>query len=164
MFRKNAVGVFYLSFLIACQPIEETLDISKPAEQYIGLDEYKNRKQLKELVGVDPVHTEWCAAFVNFVLDIQNIPGSESVSDYPLMARSFLTWGEEVLDKPKKGDIIIFPRGDKLWQGHVGFFIKEVRYENKIRWIILGGNQDNTVSYAEFNPKKAIAIRRKSVN
>jgi len=41
MFRKNAVGVFCLSFLIACQPIEETLDISKPAEQYIGLDEYK---------------------------------------------------------------------------------------------------------------------------
>ncbi len=161
MFRKNAVGIFCLSFLIACQPIEEFQDLSKPAEQYIGLDENKDRNQIKELVGVDPVYTQWCAAFVNFVLDIQGIPGSEVTSDYPLLARSFLTWGEEVLDKPRKGDIVVFPRGDKLWQGHVGFFIKEVQYENKTRWVILGGNQDNTVSYAEFNPKKAIAIRRK---
>ena len=59
MFRKNAVGVFCLSFLIACQPIEETLDISKPAEQYLGLDENINRKQLKELVGVDAFIYVW---------------------------------------------------------------------------------------------------------
>jgi len=164
MFRKNAVGIFCLSFLIACQPIEEFQDLSKPAEQYIGLDENKDRNQIKKLVGVDPVYTQWCAAFVNFVLDIQGISGSEVTSDYPLLARSFLTWGEEVLDKPRKGDIVVFPRGDKIWQGHVGFFIEEVQYENKTRWIILGGNQDNTVSYAKFDPKKAIAIRRKSVN
>ena len=73
MFRKNAVGIFCLSFLIACQPIEEFEDLSKPAEQYVGLNEHIDRKQIKELVGVDPVRTEWCAAFVNFVLDIQDL-------------------------------------------------------------------------------------------
>jgi len=163
MFRKNATIVFCLGLLIACEPIEySSKDITKPAEQYLGLDENRNRKQLKELVGIDPARIEWCAAFVNAILDMQDIPGSESVSDYPLMARSFLTWGEKVhQDDIQKGDIVIFPRGDKNWEGHVGFFIRKTFDNNKEKWIILGGNQDNTVSYAEYIPKKAIAIRRK---
>ena len=140
--------------LMGCQSIDN--DPSVTAQQYIGLDENKNRKELKKLVGVDPTRTEWCAAFVNAVLDMQDIPGSESVSEHPLMARSFLSWGEKVEGEPQKGDIVIFPRGDKGWQGHVGFFIRDTGDA----WVILGGNQDNTVNYGLYDAKKVIAIRR----
>ena len=159
MRTKNAVTLFFIlvivfAVLTACQPIDN--DPSLKAQEYIGLDENIDRNKLKELVGVDPARTEWCAAFVNAVLDMQDIPGSESVSDYPLMARSFLEWGEKVEGEPQKGDIVIFPRGDKGWQGHVGFFIRDTGKA----WVILGGNQDNTVNYSLYDPKKVIAIRR----
>lgn len=155
MLTKNAIVLFFILLgLSACQSIDS--DPSITAQQYIGLDENKNRKELKKLVGVDPTRTEWCAAFVNAILDMQGIPGSESVSDYPLMARSFLAWGQEVKDNPQKGDVVIFPRGDRGWQGHVGFFIRDTGDA----WVVLGGNQDNTVSYALFDPKKVISIRR----
>ena len=40
------------------------------AQPYIGLQERENRKEIKALTGVDPVRTEWCAAFVNAVLEL----------------------------------------------------------------------------------------------
>lgn len=159
MHTKNAVTLFFIlvivfAVLTACQPIYN--DPSLKAQEYIGLDENIDRKKLKELVGVDPARTEWCAAFVNAVLDLQNIPGSESVSDYPLMARSFLDWGDKVEGDPQRGDVVIFPRGDRGWQGHVGFFIRDTGKA----WVILGGNQDNTVNYALYDPSKVIDVRR----
>jgi len=127
------------------------------AQTYIGLEERQDRSEIRELVGVDPVRTEWCAAFVNAILEIDGIPGSESVSDVPLMARSFLNWGEPVQPEDiQRGDIVIFPRGDEGWKGHVGFFIEE---KNK-RWVILGGNQRNEVRYDLYIPSRAIGIRR----
>ena len=137
-------------------------EINKPdpiisAQTFIGLEERQNRTELRELVGVDPVRTEWCAAFVNSILNINNIPGSESVSDVPLMARSFLKWGEPVNPEDiQRGDIVIFPRGNEGWKGHVGFFIAE----EKGYWIILGGNQSNEVRYDYFRPSLALGIRR----
>ena len=128
------------------------------AQEYLGLNEYNNRSQIKRLTGVDPIRTEWCAAFVNAILEIEGIPGSETVSENPLMARSFLTWGTPVKKEDiQKGDIVVFPRGSEGWKGHVGFYVKTT---DDGKWLILGGNQDNTVSYAIYNPKRAIGIRR----
>ena len=127
------------------------------AQPYVGLSERQDRREIRELVGVDPVRTEWCAAFVNAILEMEGIPGSESVSENPLMARSFVNWGERVeRDAVKRGDVVVFPRGNQGWQGHVGFFVEA----KDDKWIILGGNQDNTVSYAYFDPHRAIAVRR----
>ena len=127
------------------------------AQPYIGLSERQDRGAIREFVGVDPVRTEWCAAFVNAVLEVDGIPGSSSVSDHPLMARSFLTWGESVSPEDiQRGDIVIFPRGDKGWQGHVGFYVET----QDGRWVILGGNQYNQVRYDFFKPSRAIAVRR----
>lgn len=137
-------------------------DTVNTAERYIGLQERQNRAEIKELVGVDPVRTEWCAAFVNAILEKDSIPGSESVSDNPLMARSFLNWGERVDSVDvRRGDIVVFPRGNEGWQGHVGFYVET---DNDGRWIILGGNQDNTVSYAVYSPAQALGIRRYQIN
>jgi len=146
-------------FISACQT---TIDDSVvTAQPYIGLQERQDRTQLRELVGVDPVRTEWCAAFVNAILEKDNIPGSDTVSEYPLTARSFLQWGNRI-DKTdiKRGDIVVFPRGNQGWQGHVGFYV-ETQVHNGIEyWVILGGNQQNQVRYDLYSPRKALGIRR----
>ena len=130
------------------------------AQPYIGLEEREDRKEIRALVGVDPVRVEWCAAFVNAVLELDGIAGSSSVSDNPLMARSFIHWGDTVdRSQIRRGDVVVFPRGGVSWQGHVGFYVET----QGDRWVILGGNQDNTVSYQLFDPRRAIAVRRSVV-
>jgi uncharacterized protein (TIGR02594 family) len=125
----------------------------------LGMNERTHRQELKELTGVDPVRTEWCAAFVNAILDLNDIPGSEEVSDYPLTARSFLNWGVPV-QTPIKGDLVVFPRGNKGWQGHVGFYIT-TKYINGVSYyVILGGNQNDSVSYELYRASSALSIRR----
>lgn len=136
-------------------------DPAVTAAEYIGLHEFQHRQKIKDLVGVDPVNTEWCAAFVNAVLEINNIPGSESVSNVPLMARSFLTWGDKVDPQDiRRGDVVIFPRGDKGWQGHVGFYVTTNIVNGIEYWLILGGNQQNQVRYDLYKSNTALGIRR----
>ena len=53
----------------------------------------------------------------------------------------------------------MFPRGNKGWQGHVGFYVG--RHASG-KWVILGGNQSNSVRYDLYDPKKALGIRRGS--
>ena len=127
------------------------------AKSLIGLHERRDRRELKAFLGIDPYRIEWCAAFVNQVLAAHAIPGSESVSDYPLTARSFLSWGEEV-DEPMMGDVIIFPRGNEGWQGHVGFYIT-TSLDGKY-YFILGGNQSDSVSIEAYRASSALSIRR----
>lgn len=134
------------------------------ARFFVGYHERYNRAELRDLTGVDPVRTEWCAAFVNAILQIEGVPGSESVSRNPLLARSFLAWGEPVLrEEIERGDIVVFPRGRESWQGHVGFYIDTVWEDGVEYWRILGGNQDNTVSYALYKASRAIGVRRHKV-
>ena len=129
------------------------------AATHVGYTETENRQELKEILGVDPVRTQWCAAYVNAVLAMHDIPGSETVSRNPLMARSFLAWGYAV-PYPEPGDVVVFPRGNKGWQGHVGFYVRSHMINGSIYYLILGGNQDNSVSYDLYPAKSAISIRR----
>jgi uncharacterized protein (TIGR02594 family) len=133
------------------------------AEMYLGFTESKNRYELKEFMNIDPRIIEWCAAFVNSVLNENDIPGSATVSIHPLLARSFLEWGDPVDHKnkdPMPGDVVIFPRGRASWQGHVGFYVETVNIDGKEYWRILGGNQKNSVSIELYDPKRALAVRR----
>ena len=131
------------------------------AAQFIDYNEHTNRAELREFIGVDPVRTEWCAAFVNAVLRDSGIDGSGSVSKHPLTARSFLHWGEEVKE-PRTGDIVVFPRGNVSWQGHVGFYFGEVMIGSVKYYRILGGNQNNKVSIELYPAHRALSIRRES--
>ena len=114
---------------------------------------------MEQLLKVDPVKYEWCAAFVNFILHNHNLPGSESVSSSPLVARSFLHWGTPVTE-PMRGDIIVLARGRKGWQGHVGFYHKTIVRDSVEYYILLGGNQNDMISYEEFPVTSVIGIRR----
>ena len=132
------------------------------AIQYNGMHERTDRAELAAYVGVDPVRTEWCAAFVNAVLEESNII-SNSNHKYPLTARAFLDWGESVpKDDIQPGDIVVFPRGNQGWQGHVGFYVTTVDTPKGQRWVILGGNQANSVRYDLYDPNRALGIRRGS--
>jgi uncharacterized protein (TIGR02594 family) len=131
------------------------------ASDWVGLHQSYDRTALREFLGVDPVRIEWCAAFVNSVLAEAGIPGSESVHRYPLLARSFLTWGSGVSREDiQPGDVVIFPRGRAGWQGHVGFYVETVWEAGIEYWAILGGNQQNSVSVDLYPASRAIGIRR----
>lgn len=154
--------VFVLA-LAACSPsVTETRSpndgVIATALNHLGLHEQKNRDELTTKLGVDPVTTEWCAAFVNAVLSKNDIPGSESVSEYPLTARSFLKWGKPT-DDPKKGDIIVFPRGNQGWQGHVGFYVRTEKINGTEYYLVLGGNQEDKVTFDYYPVDFALDVR-----
>ena len=128
------------------------------AYSYIGLNENTHRKTIKSVVGVDPVHTEWCAAFVNAILKQNDYLTSDSVSDYPLTARSFLTLGVPTND-PRYGDIEVFKRGEP-WQGHVAFYVSTVVIDGVKYYNVLGGNQDDEVNISPYPVSNALSIRR----
>jgi len=126
--------------------------------QYLDYTEKENRSELKELTGVDPVRVEWCAAYANAILEQSEIPSNKD-HKYPLTARAFLDWGKAV-DEPQMGDIVVFPRGDQGWQGHVGFYVKEQVIDGVLYYYILGGNQKNSVRVDLYRADKALGIRR----
>ena len=133
------------------------------AVQYLGLNERIHRQQLHEVIGVDPVHVQWCAAFVNAVLKESKIPNNE-LHDYHLTARSFFDWGVPINKEDiRTGDVVIFPRGRQGWQGHVGFFLKKEIVNGVEYYHIIGGNQSNRVDIDLYRSSYAIGIRRHSV-
>lgn len=130
------------------------------AANYLGFTERTHRAELRAFIGVDPVRTEWCAAFVNSVLEESNIRSNKDHA-YPLTARAFLDWGQKVNKEDiKPGDVVVFPRGSEGWQGHVGFFISEVEVNGRKFYYILGGNQSNKVSIEMYPANRALGIRR----
>lgn len=130
------------------------------AAVYINYSEDYNRQELKEFIGVDPVRVEWCAAFVNSVLEETGIPSNKN-HKYPLTARAFLDWGHVISkDDISPGDVVVFPRGNQGWQGHVGFYIRTVTVGDTDYYAILGGNQNDKVSIELFLATTALGIRR----
>ena len=130
------------------------------AVQRIGLDERTDRQELKTFLEVDPVRTEWCAAFVNSVLEESGIVSNKD-HKYPLTARAFLDWGSKVSKEDiRPGDIVVFPRGNRGWQGHVGFYISTVELDGVEYYNILGGNQDDRVSIDRYRSSAVLGIRR----
>jgi uncharacterized protein (TIGR02594 family) len=126
--------------------------------KFLDYTEKENRSELKELTGVDPVRVEWCAAFANAILEQSELPSNKD-HKYALTARAFLDWGKKV-DKPEMGDIVVFPRGNQGWQGHVGFYVKEQMIDGVLYYYILGGNQKNSVRVDLYRADKALGIRR----
>ena len=76
---KKLTILFAVLVLTACEPATTQTPAVQIAAEKIGLQEYRDRVELREYTGVDPVRTEWCAAFVNAVLNESGIEGSESV-------------------------------------------------------------------------------------
>jgi len=91
----------------------------------------------------------WCSSFVCWVMQEAGFKTTRSAS-----ARSWQWWGKEI-KKPEFGCIVVFKRGSSPSQGHVGFFVGQGSDHIKI----LGGNQGDQVSIANFNKDKVVAYR-----
>jgi uncharacterized protein (TIGR02594 family) len=127
------------------------------ASTMLGKNEVPDKATLSEFLknggqNLDPATTAWCAAFVNASLAKSGGEGTGKLN-----ARSFLDWGQKV-DDPQKGDVAVFSRGDPNgWQGHVGFF-DSMNADGTIK--VLGGNQGNSVSIANYSKDKLLGFRR----
>lgn len=123
------------------------------AMKYEGYDENKNRKELRQLLSIDPARTPWCAGFINFVLDKA---GYESTGD--LQASSYHRYGTKVKD-PQPGDIVLLRREGGSGR-HVAFFVGYYSY-NGVRYIqLLGGNQERSVKISSYPIAMVVEIRR----
>jgi uncharacterized protein (TIGR02594 family) len=91
----------------------------------------------------------WCAAFANAMLALAGVNGTGS-----LAARSFLKWGRNV-QRPYRGCVVVFERGSKAWQGHVGFVEK---ISDSHVWS-LGGNQGDAVNVRRYPMSKVLGFR-----
>ena len=149
--------------LTACNTTVPTLDNPQSymgvAHQYLGYEEQANRRELKAFMGVDPVRFEWCAAFANAALRESGYVGTEVVSDNPLLARSFLHYGEEVTT-PIRSDIVVLRRGNQSWQGHVGFYVGQKKINGTLHYALLSGNNEETVDIDWYDANRVLGIRR----
>lgn len=158
----------YLVFILALAGCSNSLFVSRvippdvpvdTAVSMVGMHEQTSRKEIRQFIGVDPVATPWCAAFVNSVLRVHNIEGSESVSKHPLLARSFLRWGTQV-SEPELGDVVVFERNNSGWEGHVGFYAGYTNVDGIPSYVVLGGNQDDAIKYKAYPISRLLGIRR----
>jgi len=79
-----------------------------------------------------------------------------------LAARSFLAWGQAT-DTPEPGDIVVLRRGGPA-EGHVGFFLGLTGEGADQEVMVLGGNQDWTVSERAWPKRLVLGYRRAPTN
>jgi uncharacterized protein (TIGR02594 family) len=93
----------------------------------------------------------WCAARMGAALKAAGYPIPPV--NVNLMARSYLTYGTHC--QPKVGAIVIFPRGNNTWQGHVACVV-EVKGD-RIKYV--AGNQSDMVTYGTADINRALDYR-----
>lgn len=147
-------------------------DMTEPAwvaraRSYIGLQEKVGPLHETQVIEffedsgnawVKDDETAWCGAFVSAMFvragrsDVRP-PGEKANA---LRAREWLKVGTEVR-VPALGDIVVFSRGSaSSGQGHVGFYVGETAQNIKV----LGGNQSNSVSIAQYPKSRVLGFRR----
>ena len=94
----------------------------------------------------------WCAAFVGHCSEKAGLRSTRRLN-----ARSYLDWGIPVdLADAQPGDIVVFSRGSKSWQGHVAFFMKTTGAMIEV----LGGNQSDAVTIQRYAKSRLLGVRR----
>lgn len=131
------------------------------AQRFIGLREapgHASNPHILAMLHLDGTWPKddsvpWCSAWVNYVAWLLRLPRSKS-----LAARSWLGVGTPVAleDAIPENDVVVLKRGASPTAGHVGFFAAlEVP-----RVLVLGGNQNDSVSVAPFPAKDVLGVRR----
>jgi uncharacterized protein (TIGR02594 family) len=103
--------------------------------------------------GMTDAQYAWCSRFVKQAATEAGVDVSKATD----MARSWLNVGTPT-DKPQKGDVAVFSRGDPQGAfGHVGFY-DSTNPDGSIR--ILAGNQGDAVSYGSMPSSRLLGYRR----
>lgn len=133
------------------------------AMKYLGLKEIPGKESnaiilgmAKEL-GISNLYTNddiaWCALFMAYICKKCDKPIPFTGWDF-LRAKSFAKWGNSVKkDDAMLGDVLVFTRRGG---GHVGLYIAET----KNTFVVLGGNQSNSVSFTEISKDRLSNVRR----
>ncbi len=136
-------------------------DLHRLGSRFLGITEVAGTMHNPQIVamlrldqswpGGDEV--PWCAAFVNYIAWLLNVPRSRS-----LAARSWLTIGQTVdlNDAVRGNDVVVFSRGSNPAAGHVAIFD---RLDGPYVYV-LGGNQGDSVTIARFPVLQVIGVRR----
>lgn len=90
----------------------------------------------------------WCGLFMALIAQRAGKP----IPDKPLWALNWAKFGEEG-GQPDLGDVLVFMRDGG---GHVGLYVAET--ENEF-WV-LGGNQNDRVSFTKVSKKRMKAVRQ----
>lgn len=130
------------------------------AQRFVGMKEVpgsKNNDAVMAMLRLDqswPGSDEvaWCSAFVNYVAWLLRLPRSKS-----LAARSWLEVGTPTMAPVAGFDVVVLKRGTNPVSGHVGFFAGWGMDQSRV--LILGGNQGNQVSIAEFSYTDVLGYR-----
>ena len=157
--------ILLLLFLAGCSEpyiYEKQPSHLQIAYSLLGYAERTHARELKAFMDINPRHIEWCAAFVNRVLETSGQHSVETLGlGNHLMARSYLKYGDMILeDEVKHGDILIFKRGRNSYQGHVGFYVGTEIIKGRKYYRVLGGNQSNEVNISLYPEYKLLGIRR----
>lgn len=94
--------------------------------------------------------TPWCSSFVSWVMLKAQLPSTMSAA-----ARSWLRYG--VSNSEQLGSIVIFsrPTSNNPMSGHVGF----LWWSNQREIIVLGGNQNNSVTLSPYRKSQLLGVR-----
>jgi len=110
-----------------------------------GLHEVRNRTKLWNWLRyggnkvADPAKVPWCGSFMAAVF-AHSLP-EEPIPNNPAGSIHWLKFG--IPCTPQVGSALVFWRGNpNSWKGHIGFYIGET----KTHFLVLGGNQSNSVS------------------
>lgn len=123
-----------------------------------GLNEVINKQELIEWLRSDgstigdPQKFPWCGDYVQTSLElgVPNEPLPAVIQHNPYWALNWQNYGIEA--QPQYGALLVFKRKGG---GHVGFYMAET----PTFYLVLGGNQKNTVSITKVAKKRCVAVR-----
>lgn len=130
------------------------------AKDYLGLTEANDSKVISSFIkksagtSINPRVTPWCAAFMNALIGASGGEGTGKLN-----ARSFLEYGTPT-ETASEGDIVVFSRGNDPAAGHVGLYAGEVTKGGERFIKVLGGNQGDSVSIAEYPASTLLGVRK----
>jgi hypothetical protein len=109
---------------------------------------------------LDPTRANWCAAFVNGVLEANGVEGTSGPAKN--VATGFLNWGAPVQDTPQPGDVLVQPRGHPAGGlgGHVGIATGHIAEgPSGTFYLMQSGNLNGKVAYS-WEPAQSVVVRR----
>src|SRR5580765_3107925 len=109
---------------------------------------------------LDPTRSNWCAAFVNGLLQANGVEGVQGPGKN--IATSFLNWGEPAEGDLQPGDVLVQPRGHPAGGigGHVGIATGHITEGHGQTYVLMqSGNLNGRVAYS-WEPAQSLVVRR----